>query len=110
MESTAGEGEHKVAENDDDLVTLVDEEGHEHQFTLVDVVELDDRRYALMVPAGEEEEVGEDEEEEAFVFRLETDENGEEVLVDIDDDEEFERVCAAFDEIGGDEDDEDGEE
>lgn len=108
MESTAGEGEHKVAENDDDLVTLVDEEGHEHQFTLVDVVELDDRRYALMVPAGEEEEVGEDE-EEAFVFRLETDENGEEVLVDIDDDEEFERVCAAFDEIGGDEDDEDGE-
>ncbi|MGE5549561.1 MAG: DUF1292 domain-containing protein [Bacteroidota bacterium] len=98
-----------MADENSDLVTLVDEEGHEHQFSLVDVVELEDRRYALMVPVGEEK-AGEEEEEEAFIFRLETDEKGDDVLVDIDDDEEFERVCAAFDELDEDFDDEDDEE
>lgn len=99
-----------MADENSDLVTLVDEEGHEHQFNLVDVVELEDRRYALMVPIGDEKAGEEDEEEEAFIFRLETDEKGEDVLVDIDDDEEFERVCAAFDEVDEDLDEEDEEE
>ncbi len=99
-----------LADENTDLITLVDEEGHEHQFSLVDVVELEERRYALMVPV-EEGRSGDDDEDEAFIFRLETDEKGEDVLVDIDDDEEFERVCAAFDEMdvesGDDEEEED---
>ncbi|MGE5530392.1 MAG: DUF1292 domain-containing protein [Patescibacteria group bacterium] len=99
-----------MADETNDLVTLVDEEGHEHQFSIVDVVEVDERRYALMVPVGEEKQgAEEEEEEEAYIFRLETDENGEDILVDVDDDEEFERVCAALDDVD-DEDGEDGEE
>lgn len=98
-----------MADETNDLVTLVDEEGHEHQFSIVDVVEVDERRYALMVPVGEEKQGAEEEEEEAYIFRLETDENGEDILVDVDDDEEFERVCAALDDVD-DEDGDDGEE
>lgn len=98
-----------MADETNDLVTLVDEEGHEHQFSIVDVVEVDEHRYALMVPVGEEKQGAEEEEEEAYIFRLETDENGEDILVDVDDDEEFERVCAALDDVD-DEDGEDGEE
>ncbi|MCL6614582.1 MAG: DUF1292 domain-containing protein [Firmicutes bacterium] len=90
-----------------DLVTLVDEEGKEHHFELIDVIEVDERRYAVMTPV--EEERAEDEEGEAYIFRLETDENGEEILVDVDDEDEFDRVCAALEELDEDFDDE-GEE
>ncbi len=90
----------------DDLVTLVDEEGQEHQFSIVDVVELDERRYALMIPVGEEKEDIDSDEEEAYIFRLETDEKGEDILVDVDDEDEFEKVCAAFDEADAEEEEE----
>jgi len=101
-----------MGEENTDQITLVDEAGQEHQFTLVDVVELDERRYALMIPVGDGKASGE-EEEEAYIFRLETDEKGEDVLVDIEDEEEFERVCAIFEEsdesIADDEEEEDQE-
>lgn len=79
-----------------DLVTLVDEEGNEHQFELIDVIEVDERRYAIMTPVEEDDSA---EEGEAYIFRLETDENGEEILVDVEDEEEFNRVCAVLDEM-----------
>lgn len=70
------------------MIRLIDEDGREQRFDLITIIEVDELRYALMVP-----ETQENNEEEAFIFRLETDEDGEEVLVDIEDDEEFERVC-----------------
>ncbi|MGQ9779416.1 MAG: DUF1292 domain-containing protein [Bacillota bacterium] len=79
-----------------DLVTLVDEEGNEHQFELIDVIEVDERRYAIMTPVEEEDAA---EEGEAYIFRLETDENGEEILVDVEDEDEFNRVCAVLEEM-----------
>lgn len=82
-------------------ITLVDEEGEEHQFVLLNVVEMDGAKYAVMVP---EEEYSDDEEQEAFVFRIETDEDGEEILVNIEDDEEFAKVCELLDEIMAEED------
>lgn len=85
-------------------ITLVDEEGVEHQFTLLNIVEMDGAKYAVMVP---EEDIAEDEEEqEAVIFRIETDEDGEEVLVDIEDDEEFAKVCDLLDEMMAEEEDE----
>ncbi len=95
-----------MAEETNDLITLVDEDGQEHQFSLVDLIELEEHRYALMIPA--EDKPSAEDEEEAYIFRLETDDKGEDVLVDIEDEDEFERVCAAFDEM--DESVEDGDE
>lgn len=97
-----------MADETNDLVTLVDEDGQEHQFSLVDLIELAEHRYALMIPA-EDKPTAEDE-EEAYIFRLETDDKGEDVLVDIEDEDEFERVCAAFDEMDESVDDDDDEE
>ncbi|HEX3048379.1 MAG TPA: DUF1292 domain-containing protein [Bacillota bacterium] len=91
-----------VAEEELNWITLVDEEGKEHRFNLINILEMDGLKYAVMVPEQQVEET----EEEAFIFRLETDEDGEEVLVDIEDDEEFNRVCEMLDELEGEEEEE----
>lgn len=91
-----------MAEEELNWITLVDEEGKEHRFNLINILEMDGLKYAVMVPEQQVEET----EEEAFIFRLETDEDGEEVLVDIEDDEEFNRVCEMLDELEGEEEEE----
>lgn len=74
-------------------IQLVDEEGHEHTFFLVDVLELEDeKKYAILMPAEEEGE----EDETALILRWEKDEEGQDILVEIDDDEEFNRVVEAL--------------
>lgn len=69
-----------------DVITLVDEDGVEHHFVLEKVMEHDGVRYALVTP------------QDSFIFRVETDADGEDVLIDIEDDAEFERVAALFEE------------
>ncbi len=59
-------------------IALRDDQGQIHEFSLVDVVEIDTHRYAVLQPPDGEL---------AIVFRLEDD-----TLVTIDDDAEFERV------------------
>ncbi len=71
---------------DEDVVTLLDEDGVEHEFSVVDVLEVDQRRYAILQPV-----VGGEEAEAAVIFRMEDD-----TLVTIEDDAEFERVRQAF--------------
>jgi uncharacterized protein YrzB (UPF0473 family) len=94
-----------MSEEESNVITLVDDDGKEHRFDLLNIVEVDRIRYAVMIPEGtdlessEEEENNDDEEEEAVIFRLETDEDGEEVLVDIEDDAEFEKVCDYLDQM-----------
>ena len=72
---------------EEELITLLDENGVEHEFSLVDILDVDQRRYAVLQPvvAGEESE-------SAVIFRMEEDET----LVTIEDDAEFERVRQAF--------------
>lgn len=66
----------------EEFLVLVDEEGEEHRYSLERVVELEEKKYVVMVPEHQEGE-----EEEAHVFRLETEKDGEEVLVDVEDEE-----------------------
>jgi len=87
-----------MSEENANVITLVDEDGQEHRFDLLNVVELDEHRYAVMIPAGTTFE-NDDDEEEAVIFRIETDADGEEVLVDIEDDDEFARVCDYLDQL-----------
>lgn len=91
----------------DEIIMLLDEEGNEHEFALLDVIEVDGNEYAILIPAGEGED---DEADEAVILRMEQDESGNESLVDIEDEDEFNRVAAAWEELleeDGDEDDED---
>jgi uncharacterized protein YrzB (UPF0473 family) len=94
-----------LAEQEINWIVLVDEEGHEHRFNLLDIVEVEGAKYAVMVPEIQNTAT-EEEEEEAVIFRIETDENGEEVLVDIEDDDEFIKVREVLDEMYEEEDDE----
>lgn len=71
----------------DDVLILVDEEDQEHPFQMIDMVEVDGSQYAVLVPLEE----GSDE-DEAIILKIVVDENGEEVLYDIEDDEEWEKV------------------
>lgn len=72
------------------IITLVDEDGKEHEFELVDVIEVDGKRYALLTVANGDDRV--------YIFAIEK-LNGEEVLRAVDDDDEFEKVSAAIDEL-----------
>lgn len=82
-----------VEREEGDLVVLTDENGEEHEFELVDVFEVDGREYAVLASTEEEED------EEAIVLRVEKDSEGNDQLVDIDDDDEWEKVAARWDEI-----------
>lgn len=95
--------------NYEDVITLIDEEGIEQDFVIVDVIDVDEQRYAILVPQEDD-----DEDLEARILRIDVDDNGEEVLVDIEDDDEFDRVIDALDEMDDDDfyfdDDEDEDE
>ncbi len=82
-------------EEEDEIITLTDEDGHEHEFVVVDVIEVEEQDYAILLPIDTEE----DEEAEAVILRLEKDDDGDDVLVDIESEEEWEKVAQAYEEL-----------
>jgi len=82
------------------ILILVDEDGEEHEFELLAELEIEDQSYRVLVPAAEdEEEVDEDEEVEVVILKVVYDEEGNEFLADIEDDEEWEKVADAWQEL-----------
>lgn len=75
--------------------TLTDEEGNESEFELIATCELEGIAYYALIPADE----GDNEYAEYVVLRREKDEDGEDVLVTIEDDDEFDRVADYFDDL-----------
>ena len=76
-----------------DVYTLTDEEGNEKQFELIGEAEIDGKTYYALTELDDDyNQVS----EEYVILRLEVEE-GEDVLVSIDDDEEFDRVADFFD-------------
>lgn len=73
-----------------ETLILIDEEGLEHEFEVEAFLEVDEERYAVLIPISEEYE------DEAVIMRFGKDENGEEVLFDIESDEEWERVADVY--------------
>ena len=74
------------------LVTLVDEDGNEQEFEVIDIFSVDAKEYVAIAPPEVEED-----DDEVMVFRLEVDEEtGEELLHDIADDDEWNRVAEVY--------------
>ncbi|MBE3556187.1 MAG: DUF1292 domain-containing protein [Firmicutes bacterium] len=76
---------------------LVDDEGAEHLFTLLDYTQIDDRQYLVLEDQNEEE---------LQILRLEHDDDGEEVLEEVSQEEwnaVLEQIGAEFDEDNGEE-------
>lgn len=92
----------------EEVITLVDEEGAEHDFEVIDVIEVDSEKYAILLPVeeGGDAEI-EDENGEAIILKFAMDDDGNEFLVDIDDNEEWEKVADAWEEMLEDEEEED---
>lgn len=79
----------------DNIIRLNDEDGNEVQFEFLDLVELDNEEYVVLLPVTEE---GEEEEGEVVILKLEdTDEESEEEsYVGVEDEEILNKVFAIF--------------
>lgn len=79
----------------DNIVILNDEEGNEVKFEFLDLVELDEEEYVVLLPVTEE---GEEEEGEIVILKVEdTDEDTEEEsYVSIEDEEVLNKVFEIF--------------
>jgi len=79
----------------DNIVILNDEEGNEVKFEFLDLVELDEEEYVVLLPVTEE---GEEEEGEVVILKVEdTDEEAdEESYVSIEDEEILNKVFEIF--------------
>lgn len=77
----------------DDVYTVVfrDENGEEVTFEVLDFIGVGDHEYVVAAMP--------DNDEEAFILRVEVDEDGNETYVTIDDDEEWETVAEAYEEL-----------
>ncbi|MCQ2790201.1 MAG: DUF1292 domain-containing protein [bacterium] len=81
-----------MTKKDRDLVETVDENGNTVNFELFDIVEIEDKEYALLLP----EDRSDDEEADVVVMRLITE--GEDYVFEaIEDDEEFKKVSEFID-------------
>lgn len=77
-----------------DTIVLTDEEGTEHEFLHLDTLEVEGSTYFILMPLlGDEEN---EEADEAVIFKLGHDAEGNEMLLDIEDDEEWEKVADAW--------------
>ncbi len=77
------------------IYTLQDENGTEYQFELIATYEKDGVNYYAMIPAEE----GESDEFLEYTILKGVMEDGEESLVSIEDDDEFEDIAAYFDNL-----------
>ena len=80
------------------IVTLVDDEGNEHEFAVIDIFPVDLKQYAILVPVNyetdQEDEEGFDLTDDAYIFRIDVDEaSGDETLVEVEDEAEWNQVA-----------------
>ena len=89
------ENEIYEGEDLDNIVILNDEEGNEVRFEFLDLVELEDEEYVVLLPIAEE---GEEEEGEVVILKVEDidEDTDEESYVSVDDDETLNRVFEIF--------------
>ena len=82
------------AEDAASLVTLLDEEGNEHQFEHVDSFPFNGETYVVLIPT--EEEIAEGEADEVLFFTLQTDDEGKEALSLVEDEAELDMIYEEF--------------
>ncbi len=76
------------------LVTLLDEDGNEHEFEHVDSFPFNGETYVVLIPT--EEEIAEGEADEVLFFTLTVDEEGNETLNFVEDEAELDMVYEEF--------------
>jgi len=86
--------EHNEDMEMDNIITLIDENGEELEFEIIDMIQVDEAEYAILLPRTKDGAS-----EEAIILKVEIDEDGEEVLIEIDSDDEWEMVAGIWQEM-----------
>jgi len=89
-------GENKM-DNNVETILLNDEEGNEIEFDVLTKLDIEDKEYIIVAPTGEEDI-------DAIALRIDKDDEGNDILVTIEDDEEFEMISEAYETIFSEED------
>lgn len=82
-----------------DSILLYDEDGNENEFEVIATLEVDEMEYAVLLPSDEEVEPESEDFDEVYILRIEQDENGDDVLVGIEDEDELNEVIKAYEEL-----------
>lgn len=77
--------------SEDNIIKLIDEDGKETEFEVIATFDVEDVEYAALLPLEGEEEV--------YLLKIVYDDNEDMMLVNIEDDEEFSDVAAAYEAI-----------
>lgn len=83
----------KLYEDDNDQITLTMEDGSELVCDVIAVFPVNEKNYIALLPQGDDPEA------EIFLYRFEEKGDDDINLINIDDDDEFEAVSDAFDEM-----------
>lgn len=79
-------------ENQENIISLMDDKGNEVDFEVIVTLSFKKKDYAILMPLDVEEDF-------AYIFRIDSDEKGEEVLVPIEDDDEFDEVREEYERL-----------
>lgn len=84
-------------ENDVTNIVLTDENGEEIEFEVITKLDIEENEYVIVVPKDEDTD-------EAVALRIDKDEDGNDLLVTVDDEDEFAIVVEAYEALFDDED------
>lgn len=79
-----------------DLYTLEDENGEESTFELLDVMEFEGQEYFALTPYFENPEDSLQDSGEVVILKTAIDEAGEEIMMSIEDEDEYEKIGKMF--------------
>lgn len=93
MSDMINNSENNIEENEPVIVSVVDEEGEEHIFEELDIIELDDKEYVALLPIYDDEVVDEDGE---LIILIRNYDGDEIYLEPIENDDEFMKIGKMF--------------
>lgn len=81
-----------------DLITLIDEEGNEHSFEILDKIIEDDKEYLALYPVFDSAEDSVNDSGEYYIMEVILSDDGEEELAELDDEDLLDRLAQQFEE------------
>lgn len=78
-----------------DLITLIDDEGQEHEFEIIDELETDDGHFMALVPTQQDPDDMATDAETYYIFEV-IEEDGEEQLQEVEDDALLDKLADIF--------------
>ena len=78
-----------------DLIVLLDEDGEEHSFEIIDTLEYEDNTYYALYPLFEDPQDQVEADGEYYIFEV-VEEDGEEQLAEVDDDQLLDELDEIF--------------